>query len=1648
MYKAIRDNKDLRQQGTTCRVCGQHFPNRRALHEHRQTAHNLRGSTLQPLPWAAENSPIDHSDNPNDLLVYAEYLLNRADILENHREDSILRTYNFPLAFPPTDNDIEEQMTEIYRRQRRSYKINVSPGFILQTNRRDDSNQTVLPYTDQTLRYYYPSTNNHILETALTITNEADLQAAIRVLQGINIPDRVQRPDTSYDLKFITQLKYYVFELPRALGCSSHASLPRHVLKHYYIFTQHERGAYQADEKNLCLFFALAQHQKWLETKNRVHLKFCTRAGRLLYTRFVSYALARGLLSQAELRVDSFKGVPRHLLPHIENIFDVGINMLSLSADRTAVSTYVTTRKDCHFVFLNECDGHVNLILDIDRYCGYYSCVVCQKLFRRRWVMQRHFTHCTGKAARVFSGGFLRQFRSLFDQLADVGIQCADRVNPYFGVWDLEVRLAPCQEGNANLTYTARHVPVCAAVCSNIPGYTEGKVFIDPDEQSLIDSMFDYFDAMRSAMADIALQKWGWILDDLESFIAERERELESEGMARQLDRDIDGLLMDEMGCNSDGATSDSEGEESGFSPPKASTRKKAHGDAYLALLKRLHKSVTLFIHQLPLVSYFGGTYDKNVCKSQLAYRLLQDQEREEAADAAFESHEYLAVLFENESRPYRAGPANVIKKGNRHICVANAKLKMLDMCHFLGPGMRYDDFVQLFCPGQKKFHPFPYEYFQSFDQLDDTELPKYPGPAWFSQLRQEDLLNGPFARWQECGSDPLKRPQSGQEKFDEIRAVWVREGWQTMRDFLRFYALFDVKPFVAACISYAAIWADFHLDVWRNSVSLPSLANVVLWKDAVGRGDTFPLISKRDKSMYYAQRKNLVAGQSILFCRRQEVGVTRIRHDSALITRCLIGSDCNSLYAYVMGRYAMGINTYVRRTRESGFKPISNFRQHAMYVWLAYCGRRDGLSIVTKQTHGQEILIKNFRVDGLAIFWDDAQQKNVYRVYEFYGCYHHGCVLDSCSVRRRCTNDAWAGRADAYERTMRRERIIKSAGYQISSVWECAYYRLAAANAEVKSHRDRFRPPFYTRYPRPVKEETIIEGIRSGLLFGLVIVDLKVRDEFAYLYSEFPCLFANMTLGYEDLCDEMRAYVDKAKLKFTPKRLLVSANKAEQIMISTDYCRWVLLTDHFMIKVHHVDEYCKGFPFTKFMDFVTSKRRAAAMNPALKKFANTWKLAANACFGQQLINRELHEETRYVSGSEKARYCINENRFRSLTPLDKDIFEVNMAPRRIKMTSPIGIGLFILNGAKTCVLRFLYNFIYAYIDRTLVGLSYSDTDSIYWQLPYTDIATAVKADKKAEFNDYLYNRCHQDPDPDNLKFHFMRACCPRCTAYDALVGNLWKQEFEGHLFLGISSKSYFAKNTETGQQKFSCKGVSKREIARQGAEQAYTSVLTGKTAHYSVIRGFKVVHASVMSYSQKKRAFDYLYCKRGVFDPPNENYTYTLPRLVLKPCTSDDEFVVLQKAAPELTADYAWDFVLDGNTYCSIRQALVFMLAYKMNAADVMLAAAQTCDDFVLKRLFKELSCLPAVYCVNKGKILARIVEAVHEQNEGVQRALTKIKDLPLVNAEENIFLGVGEEPSVVKWLNYKDLAGQNKLALEWEIYRARGQADVMDTT
>ena len=44
------------------------------------------------------------------------------------------------------------------------------------------------------------------------------------------------------------------------------------------------------------------------------------------------------------------------------------------------------------------------------------------------------------------------------------------------------------------LEYLREHIPVSVSVCSNVPGYTEPKCFINLDPDQLVQDMLDYMD--------------------------------------------------------------------------------------------------------------------------------------------------------------------------------------------------------------------------------------------------------------------------------------------------------------------------------------------------------------------------------------------------------------------------------------------------------------------------------------------------------------------------------------------------------------------------------------------------------------------------------------------------------------------------------------------------------------------------------------------------------------------------------------------------------------------------------------------------------------------------------------------------------------------------------------------------------------------------------------------------------------------------------------------------------------------------------------------------------------------------------------------------------------------------------------------------
>ena len=154
------------------------------------------------------------------------------------------------------------------------------------------------------------------------------------------------------------------------------------------------------------------------------------------------------------------------------------------------------------------------------------------------------------------------------------------------------------------------------------------------------------------------------------------------------------------------------------------------------------------------------------------------------------------------------------------------------------------------------------------------------------------------------------------------------------------------------------------------------------------------------------------------------------------------------------------------------------------------------------------------------------------------------------------------------------------------------------------------------------------------------------------------------------------------------------------------------------------------------------------------------------------LQNKASYTRTQFVQGSSKAAAKVNANRFKSLSVIDDELFEVESGYSTIEMNLPIYLGFEILQNAKIRILSFYYDFLLKFIHPSDMNCVLSDTDSVYIALTTNSIKDAVMTHKKEEFQRHLTGYCgeHRHPDP-----FLCRECCDEHAFQDAKFPNLFK---------------------------------------------------------------------------------------------------------------------------------------------------------------------------------------------------------------------------------------------------------------------------------
>ena len=91
----------------------------------------------------------------------------------------------------------------------------------------------------------------------------------------------------------------------------------------------------------------------------------------------------------------------------------------------------------------------------------------------------------------------------------------------------------------------------------------------------------------------------------------------------------------------------------------------------------------------------------------------------------------------------------------------------------------------------------------------------------------------------------------------------------------------------------------------------------------------------------------------------------------------------------------------------------------------------------------------------------EDVYCAETNRIYEFFGCYWHGCTGQIFRVINNKNGDTLAAR---YEQTMARLEQITRAGYQVKVQWKCLFDDAGIATPELLAHPTVCKTPLCTR--------------------------------------------------------------------------------------------------------------------------------------------------------------------------------------------------------------------------------------------------------------------------------------------------------------------------------------------------------------------------------------------------------------------------------------------------------------------------------------------------------------------------------------------------------------------------------------------------------
>ena len=419
---------------------------------------------------------------------------------------------------------------------------------------------------------------------------------------------------------------------------------------------------------------------------------------------------------------------------------------------------------------------------------------------------------------------------------------------------------------------------------------------------------------------------------------------------------------------------------------------------------------------------------------------------------------------------------------------------------------------------------------------MNNSELPPYD--AFSSKFRNMNPLEKDYSDYQTLLSSGLKTEEalskmklykpspSGEENYQFLLDIWNHENMCTFNDFLRWYNNKDVVPTLETMQKMLASYHKKGIDMLKLGCTLPNLANICLHNSTHAKYYPF---TETDKDLLQKIREDMVGGPSIVFTRKTMVDET-FNRNSGNICKSIVGTDTSQLYPYSMCQPTpTGLYTRSEYDTESNrFKPQQNKSRNFENMVMSYFQRqRPDCKIEGFYTTGTQKKIDCFKVDGFCAHCNT--------VFEAMGCFYHYC---SCQEARPALTEEDIERSNKKrEMGQMRKQYINEKRRNVVEMWECDQWNLYRTTTCVKEHLRESFP-----YKRPLMEETLLEQIRSGKLFGYVQCDTEVPEVLKKKFANFPPIFKSTSVGRHDIGSLMQDYVEKEGLLCQPRKMLISS--------------------------------------------------------------------------------------------------------------------------------------------------------------------------------------------------------------------------------------------------------------------------------------------------------------------------------------------------------------------------------------------------------------------------------------------------------------------------------------------------------------------------